>query len=259
VINNTTINRVSYNGGPQGVQARPTSAEVAAFRAPHASPMRAQVQLGRAAAHDRTQFASVNQGRPAMLVAPKLLPADRGIKPAPVMRAVAKTAVPPGSPMQPRSNNATEPRSNSATPAKPGSSMQARPETNNQRPGRETTLATPNRNGENHAVQTRPEAKLAPVRPVEQPRQAVNRPVAKPAPARPVAQPKQAVNRPAAKPQPTVRPTAQVRPESRPAPSRPAPAAKPAPQRAAPQVRAAPQHQPSRPEPKKEDEHPKRG
>ena len=46
----TRDNRVSYNGGPQGVQARPSPAEVAAFRAPHAPPMAAQVQLAKASA-----------------------------------------------------------------------------------------------------------------------------------------------------------------------------------------------------------------
>src|ERR1700733_12909909 len=48
VINRTYVNnRVSYNGGPQGVRVRPTPAEVAAYRAPHAPPMRAQVDLAR--------------------------------------------------------------------------------------------------------------------------------------------------------------------------------------------------------------------
>ena len=79
-INNTRINRVSYNG-PGGVQARPTVAEIAAVRAPHVPPMSQQMEQERAAATNRSQFAAVNQGRPAVLAAARPLGADRNIQP----------------------------------------------------------------------------------------------------------------------------------------------------------------------------------
>jgi hypothetical protein len=127
VVNETTINRVSYNGGPQGVQARPTAAEVAAFRAPHAPPMAAQTQLAKAASGNRAQFASVNNGKPAMMAATKPVPADKGITPAPVMRPVAKNEVRPGSTMQPASAATPAPESKLA-PTRPAA--EPKPEVN---------------------------------------------------------------------------------------------------------------------------------
>ena len=66
IVNNTTVNRVSYNGGNGGVMARPTRQEQAAEREPHQMAVAAQTQHEQAASHNRQLFASENHGRPAI-------------------------------------------------------------------------------------------------------------------------------------------------------------------------------------------------
>ena len=63
-VNNTTISRVSFNGGPEGVAARPTSREMAAERQRHSTMTSEQMQQQQAAVANRTLLASVNHGRP---------------------------------------------------------------------------------------------------------------------------------------------------------------------------------------------------
>lgn len=65
-INNTTvINRSSFNGGPGGTTARPSSQEQVAMRENHVQPTSEQFSHNQTASKDRNQFASVNNGRPA--------------------------------------------------------------------------------------------------------------------------------------------------------------------------------------------------
>jgi hypothetical protein len=64
VNNNTTVNRVSYNGGNGGISARPTSAQEAAMRERHIPPAAAQVQQVQAARGNRELRASANHGKP---------------------------------------------------------------------------------------------------------------------------------------------------------------------------------------------------
>ena len=66
VNNNTTINRVSYNGGNGGLQARPSPQEQAAVREQHLQPTPNQMSHQTNAAQNRAQFASFNHGRPPM-------------------------------------------------------------------------------------------------------------------------------------------------------------------------------------------------
>ncbi|MGB7435727.1 MAG: hypothetical protein WBR26_06295 [Candidatus Acidiferrum sp.] len=63
VVNEHGGNRVSFNGGPHGVSARPTPAQLSARdrRVPMTS---AQIQHQREASSNRTMLASVNHGRP---------------------------------------------------------------------------------------------------------------------------------------------------------------------------------------------------
>lgn len=63
VVNDRTSNRVSFNG-PNGVNARPTSAELSTARERHVSMTSAQIQHQRGASTNRTLLASVNHGRP---------------------------------------------------------------------------------------------------------------------------------------------------------------------------------------------------
>ena len=71
VINNVNVNRVSYNGGPHGIQARPTSQEMAAERGQHFNATSAQMQHEQLARNDRAQFASANHGQPAVAATPR--------------------------------------------------------------------------------------------------------------------------------------------------------------------------------------------
>jgi hypothetical protein len=64
VINNSTLTRVSYNGGNGGINERPTSQEEAAARERHIPPVAAQVQHAQTARTDRELRASANHGKP---------------------------------------------------------------------------------------------------------------------------------------------------------------------------------------------------
>jgi hypothetical protein len=71
VNNNTTINRVSFNGGSGGTTARPTAVELAAARQPHTSMTSVQIQHQQTARSDRALLASVNHGRPDVAASPR--------------------------------------------------------------------------------------------------------------------------------------------------------------------------------------------
>jgi hypothetical protein len=67
VVNNTTVhNNTSFNGGTGGVQAQPNAAEQAAMNEPHTAPLAEQTQHETMASQNRQNFASVNQGKPAI-------------------------------------------------------------------------------------------------------------------------------------------------------------------------------------------------
>jgi hypothetical protein len=71
VINNTTINRVSYNGGAGGARAMPTAAERNAAQEHHFQPTTGQIQHHQAAGSNRELLASVNHGSPAIAASPR--------------------------------------------------------------------------------------------------------------------------------------------------------------------------------------------
>jgi WXXGXW repeat (2 copies) len=81
VVVNNNYNRISYNGGRGGIPVRPQPAEIAAMRGPRTPPMSAQLQNQRQAAQNRQQFYNQNQGRPAIVAAPRPFAADHGISP----------------------------------------------------------------------------------------------------------------------------------------------------------------------------------
>jgi len=64
IVNNTTT--TSFNGGTGGVQAQPTAQEQAAANEQHTAPLAAQAQHEQMASQNHENFASVNQGRPAV-------------------------------------------------------------------------------------------------------------------------------------------------------------------------------------------------
>jgi hypothetical protein len=63
-VSPANLSRVSYNGGPGGLHARPTSQQLAAASARHLPQTRLQAQNERAARSDRALLASVNRGKP---------------------------------------------------------------------------------------------------------------------------------------------------------------------------------------------------
>lgn len=72
VVNNyTTVNRVSYNGGNGGVEARPTPQEEAAAHQRHVPPVAAQVQHVQEARSNPELRASANHGKPPIAATPK--------------------------------------------------------------------------------------------------------------------------------------------------------------------------------------------
>ena len=70
-VTNITENRVSYNGGQGGIEARPTSQEEAAERERHLPPVAAQNQHVEQARADQQLRASVNHGRPPIAATAK--------------------------------------------------------------------------------------------------------------------------------------------------------------------------------------------
>jgi hypothetical protein len=78
VINNN-VNRTSFNGAG-GIAARPTAGELAAGREQHIAATPVQASHERAAGQDRSNFASVNHGKPAnaAMARPMAEPANRG-------------------------------------------------------------------------------------------------------------------------------------------------------------------------------------
>ena len=65
-VNNITVNRVSFNGGPGGVQARATSAQLAAANEHHLPPSSEQVKQANAARSNPDLRAKANGGHPTV-------------------------------------------------------------------------------------------------------------------------------------------------------------------------------------------------
>jgi len=117
VINNTTVNRVSYNGGNGGINTRPRPEEETAARERHIAPVAIQTQHVQAARANPELRASANHGKPPVAATPK--PGafnDRAVVPAkeagapynpPANRAVAAPS--PNAPAAHPENNAARP------------------------------------------------------------------------------------------------------------------------------------------------------
>ncbi len=74
VINNTTIvnnTHSSFNGGPNGVAAKPTPEQQAFARQPHVAATVAQHRNEQVAQQDKSNFASANHGVPAHAAVPR--------------------------------------------------------------------------------------------------------------------------------------------------------------------------------------------
>lgn len=71
VVNNVSVTRVSYNGGPGGTDAQPTSSQIAAANQRRSGPVSEQRQQIETAQSDPRQRASENKGRPAVAATPR--------------------------------------------------------------------------------------------------------------------------------------------------------------------------------------------
>jgi hypothetical protein len=112
-VNNTTVTRVSFNGGNGGINERPTRQEEAAAHERHISPVAAQTEHVQAARANPELRASSNHGKPPVAATAK--PGDfRG---SGVVAAREGGAV-HGSPAR-TENNATRPENNAARPTTP--------------------------------------------------------------------------------------------------------------------------------------------
>jgi hypothetical protein len=70
-VNNTTVTRVSFNGGNGGINERPTPQEEAATHERHISPVAAQTEHVQAARANPELRASSNHGKPPVAATPK--------------------------------------------------------------------------------------------------------------------------------------------------------------------------------------------
>ena len=97
VARNETINRASFNGGPGGIAAKPTSEELLAENEPRVRPSRLQVDQARAASMRGGQFVSTNQGKPPIAATPRSGEFEgRGAVPARAAGKAAEAPPPPG-------------------------------------------------------------------------------------------------------------------------------------------------------------------
>jgi hypothetical protein len=104
-------NRASYNG-PGGITAKPTPRERTAMAENHAKPVAEQQTHQQNARKDKSQFASVNKGQPAIAAVPRIGAAPAAPASKPVNGAAAKP------------NSGSTARSASTTPAQHGGAPQ---------------------------------------------------------------------------------------------------------------------------------------
>ena len=93
IVNNMTVNNVSYNGGVGGVATRPTPAEEAAIRGRHLPPSPVQTQHLQAASTNRQLYESVNHGKPP--IAATARPAEFRGHGVVAAKAAARAYMPP--------------------------------------------------------------------------------------------------------------------------------------------------------------------
>jgi hypothetical protein len=216
VVHNTTIDRVSYNGGRGGIQARPGPAEIVVLHEQRTPPMAAQLQVQHEAEQNRQQFFNENKGHPAVVVAAHPVAADRTL-PAPLPRREVPVVAPAGQAVH---------------PAQAAGPMHPQPQ-----PGQAL------HNGpENRPAQLRPQPPHV-VTPENRPTPAPH-PATPPQPERPAAP---AAPQHPVQPRPTPQPVAPVQPHPTPQPeqrdrpnNRPAPEARPIPPAGAPEAHPAP-------------------
>jgi hypothetical protein len=200
---NQAVNRASFNGGPNGVDAKPTAAELEAAKEKHLAATSDQLRNARVASKTESSFVSANKGKPTVAAT---------AKPGEFKGAAIVPAKAAGGPLEPVG----------ATPGAPGPKGAMTPEPTKTPP---EPMKTPL---EKKLEQPKPEAtKPTPEMKIERP---------KPEPTKPA--PEMKIERP--KPEPT-KPTPEMRVEpNKPAPRNFAPAVN-NPPKAGPGPQARPQ------------------
>jgi hypothetical protein len=101
VVNNASVNRVSYHGGPGGTTAAPTAQERAAAAEPHIPPTSLQHQIAQQAIRNAAPVASPSGGKFTVVAmhtsatanAPRAMAAHAGSAAPPAPVSVAPTAL----------------------------------------------------------------------------------------------------------------------------------------------------------------------
>jgi hypothetical protein len=165
VVNNVSVNNVSYNGGGGGTTARPTAAEQVVARAHHVAPTPAQIQHEHAASSNHELLASVNHGKPPIAATPKsgvfsghgVLEAKAAAPYHPLTPApAAKRAAPP-------SGTTAKPNTNPNEMAKPAQPPDSKP-AERQKPAKPDETARPAEPSE-----SKPPERREPANPPRQP------------------------------------------------------------------------------------------
>jgi hypothetical protein len=237
-VTNVTNTRVSYNGGPGGINIRPNANERAVIHEQRMAPVAAQNALVRQSAANRAQFASANRGRPAEIALQKPLQTEYR---APAARPDAVAGHPRVFAPAPRPE-AGRPGSVPQTDMRAQTRQEVRPE-----PSR-PTAPVPQRQ---EPVQRTPMPQQRPEPAQERARQEPFRPAPQPAP-----QPAQRMEAPRPGPQPAQRmETPRPQPAQRMEPGRPAP--QPAQRMETPRPQPAQRVEPGRPAPQQRMEAPR--
>lgn len=172
-VPNNRPNRVSYNGGRGGIEARPTPQELAVARDPRTSAVAAQVQHAREAAGNRAQFAAVGQDRPAALAATSPLATSYRSPATRPPEAAARTATRPTTEQRPPVQASERPGPPPARPSAPepqrGQAERStpQPQVRNEPIPRQSPQPRPEVRNEptpRQSPQPRPEARPAPER-----------------------------------------------------------------------------------------------
>ena len=93
-------NRASFNGGPNGVDVKPTAAELEAAKEKHVAPTHDQLDNARVAGRNESAFVSANKGKPA----------------SPRRRSLASSRAPRSSPPRPPAARCSRAGARPATP-----------------------------------------------------------------------------------------------------------------------------------------------
>jgi hypothetical protein len=121
VVNENRGNRVSYNGGNGGINARPSPQQEAVARERHLPPVAAQTQHIQAARGNRELRASANQGRPPIAATARpgafndraaVVPAREAGAPYHPPANRGRTGQPGNQPGSPAGNNTSRPANN---------------------------------------------------------------------------------------------------------------------------------------------------